>query len=98
MHLGCHNRNRQYTMDGNQITSVSLQRGLDILISCDLRCDQQVNESCKKASKVHTSPLQDPDKASPRVWGPILGDDLEETRWANGAYQAPCYKTYSGIM
>ena len=52
MHLGCHNRNHQYTMDGNQITSVSLQRDLGILISSDLRWDHHVNESCKKASKV----------------------------------------------
>ena len=52
MHLGCHNRNHQYAMDGNQITSVSLQRYLGILISSDLRWDHQVNESCKKASKV----------------------------------------------
>ena len=52
MHLGCHNRNHQYAMDGNQITSVSLQRDLGILISSDLRWDHQVNESCKKASKV----------------------------------------------
>ena len=51
-HLECHNRNHQYAMDGNQITSVSLQRDLGILISSDLRWDHQVNESCKKASKV----------------------------------------------
>ena len=52
MHLGCHNCNHQYAMDGNQITSVSLQRDLGILISSDLRWDHQVNESCKKANKV----------------------------------------------
>ena len=43
MHLGCHNRNHQYVMVGNQITPTSLQRDLGILISCDLRWDQQVN-------------------------------------------------------
>ena len=36
----------------NQITTVSLQRDLGILISSDLRWDHQVNESCQKASKV----------------------------------------------
>ena len=39
-------------MDGNQISPVSLQRDLGILFSSDLRWDKQVNESCKKASKV----------------------------------------------
>ena len=52
MHLGCHNRNHQYALDGNQIISVSLQRDLGIIISSDLRWDHQVNENCKKASKV----------------------------------------------
>ena len=94
MHLGCHNRNHQYAMDGNQITSVSLQRNLGILISSDLRWDHQVNESCKKASKVlgmiarnlyirhflkyHTSPQHDPDKASPRVCGQFWGTTLRK--------------------
>ena len=52
MHLGCHNCNHQYAMDGIQIASVSLQQSLSILISSDLRWDHQVNESCKKASNV----------------------------------------------
>ena len=51
MHLECHNSNH-HVMDGNQITPVSLQRDLGIPISSDLRWDKQVNESCKKASKV----------------------------------------------
>ena len=52
MHLGCYNRNHQYAMDGNRITSVSVQWNLGILISSDLRWDHQVYESCKNASKV----------------------------------------------
>ena len=39
-------------MDGYQITPVFLQRDLGILTSSDLRWDQQVSKSCKKASKV----------------------------------------------
>ena len=45
VHLGCHNRNHQYAMDGNQITSVSLQQDLGILISSDLRWDHAVKTS-----------------------------------------------------
>ena len=98
-------------MDGNQITPVSLQRDLGILISCNLRWDQQVNESCKKANKVlgmiarnftyKTRIILFPlykTLIRPHLEAfPILGHDLEETRWANGAYPAPCYKTYSRI-
>ena len=89
---------------------LSLQRGLGILISSDLRWDHQVKESCKKASKVLGMiarnfmyktrniilPFYKTLKRPHLEYGAnnILGHDLEETPRANGAYPAPCYKTY----
>jgi hypothetical protein len=51
VHLGCHNREYNYTMGGNQLAEVEQQRDLGIIINKDLKWDKQVETSYKKAMK-----------------------------------------------
>ena len=52
MHLGCHNLRVEYTMKGQVLDVVKLEKDLGVLVSDDFKVTKQCADACKKANRV----------------------------------------------
>ena len=52
LHIGCHNRNYNFTIDNRNLTVVNKQRDLGIAINKDLKWKEHINNSIRKARNV----------------------------------------------